>query len=292
MNVYQVITDRILQSLADGVVPWRKPWGTATPKNLVSGREYRGVNVFLLGAAPFESPWWLTFNQARSLGGTVMKGERGTPVVFWKPIEQGSMATRPEEDGAERDRWFVLRYFTVFNVAQCQGIEAPPSVAERAFDSIEQCERIVAGFEGRPRIVLGGSGACYVPALDEVRMPVREAFSSPPEYYSTLFHELSHSTGAAHRLARKGVIDRARFGSHDYSQEELVAECGAAFLCAEAGIENRTLDNSAAYIASWSKVLKSEPRWIVHAAAQAAKAADLILGRASKSERETPAEAA
>jgi antirestriction protein ArdC len=289
MNVYQVITDRILDSLSRGVVPWRKPWATATPKNLVSGKEYRGVNVILLHASSFDSPWWLTFNQARSLGGSVKKGERGTPVVFWKPVAQGSIDASPEWDGEQRDRWFVLRYFTVFNLSQCEGIQAPAVAARPAFDPIEECERLARGFANGPRIDHGGSGACYLPALDLVRMPRGEAFSSSPEYYSTLFHELTHATGAAHRLARKGVIDRAGFGSHAYSQEELVAECGAAFLCAEAGISTATLDNSAAYIASWAKALRNEPRWIVQAAGQAAKAADLILGRHGRVEANTGA---
>ena len=289
MNVYQVITDRILQSLSQGVVPWRKPWVTATPKNLVSRKEYRGINVLLLGASSFESSYWLTFNQARSLGGTVKKGERGTPVVFWKPIEGRSGSASHDQDGEERDRRFILRYFTVFNVAQCEGIQAPAVASRPAFDPIEECERLARGFANGPRVEHGGSGACYLPALDLVRMPRGEAFSSSPEYYSTLFHELVHSTGAAHRLARKGVVDRTGFASHAYSQEELVAECGAAFLCAEAGISTATLDNSAAYIASWGTKLRSEPRWIVQAAGQAAKAADLILGRNMRVEANTEA---
>src|SRR5258708_2189634 len=111
-NVYQIITDRIVESLSKGVVPWRKPWRTETPRNVISGKEYRGVNVLLLGSSPFESPWWLTFNQARDLGGTVKKGERGTPVVFWK------VYGKETEDGSEEDRRFVLRYYTLFNIGQ------------------------------------------------------------------------------------------------------------------------------------------------------------------------------
>jgi antirestriction protein ArdC len=286
MNVYQIITERIVESLSKGVVPWRRPWHTETPKNLVSNREYRGVNVLMLQASSYDSPYWLTFNQARNIGGTVRKGERGAPVVFWKV----SSEDRDEHD--EPETRFVLRYFTVFNVAQCDGVRAPASVARPAFDPIEACERIVSRFANGPGIDHRGSEACYLPGLDAVRMPRREAFTSPPEYYSTLFHELIHSTGAAHRLARKGVVDRISFASHAYSQEELVAECGAAFLCSEGGISTATLANSAAYIASWSRLLRSEPRWIVHAAAQASKAADLILGRASKQSADSSAEAA
>jgi antirestriction protein ArdC len=286
MNVYEIITDRIVESLRKNVVPWRKPWVTQAPKNLISGKNYRGVNVLLLGSAPHQSPWWLTFNQARDLGGSVKKGERGTPVVFWKISEKKDARGKIEKS-------FILRYYTVFNVAQCESVQAPPSIPRPAFNPIEECERIVSGFEGRPQIEHGGGMACYVPALDRIQIPAREAFSSAPEYYSTLFHELTHSTGAASRLNRKTVTDPSSFASHAYSFEELIAECGAAFLCANGGISSATLDNSAAYIASWAKKLRSEPKWIVNASAQAAKAADLVLGKlASASTEEASAEAA
>jgi antirestriction protein ArdC len=275
MNVYQVITDRILSSLSSGVVPWRCPWRTENPKNLVSGKDYRGVNVLLLRASPFESPYWLTFNQAKNLGGSVKKGERGAPVIFWK-------ISKDENDRGDVEKSFVLRYYTVFNVAQVEGIAAPSPAAPKAFNPIEECERVVRAFRDPPRIEHGGGSACYVPSLDRVQLPPRPAFSSVPEYYSTLFHELVHSTGAAHRLARKGVVDAIRFSSHDYSFEELVAECGAAFLCGHAGISAQVIDNSAAYIASWARKLRAEPRWIVEAAGQAAKAADLILGKQAR----------
>lgn len=282
MNVYQVITDRIIQSLHNGVVPWRKPWHTETPKNFISGKDYRGVNVLLLQAGPHQSPYWLTFNQARNLGGIVRKGERGTPVVFWKVTEE-------KDARGEIEKSFILRYYTVFNVAQCQGVNALPAAPRPTFNPIEECERIVSRFTDRPPIEHGGNVACYVPSLDQIHLPSRESFASSAEYYSTLFHELTHATGAAHRLARKGVVDPSFFASHSYSQEELVAECGAAFLCGQAGIVNSTIDNSAAYIASWANKLKADPKLIVNAAAQAAKAADLILGKTSKQSSEEPA---
>jgi antirestriction protein ArdC len=285
MNVYAVVTDRILEALVKGVVPWRKPWRAEPPKNLVSGREYRGVNVLLLQTQPFESPYWLTFNQARDLRGNVKRGERGTPIVFWR-------ITKRDDGNGKVSKNFVLRYFTVFNVAQCDGIEAPPAVERVAFNPIETCEEIVASYFIPPSIVHGGSQACYVPSEDEVRIPPRERFVSPEEYYLTLFHELCHSTGAVHRLARKGVVDAARFATHDYSFEELIAECGSAFLAAHAGISPATLENSAAYIASWAQKLRSEPRWIVEAAAHASKAADLVLGRVPQKSAEPADEAA
>ena len=206
MNVYEIITDRIIDSMSKGIIPWRKPWVTNVPKNVISGKEYRGVNVLLLGSAPYESPWWLTFNQARSLGGCVKKGEKGTPVIFWKVYGKET-----EEGGSEQDRRFVLRYFTAFNVAQCDGVEAPATVSRPAFNPIEECERIVNGFEAKPVIEHGGGRACYIPSLDRIQIPARESFTSAPEYYSTLFHELVHSTGAASRLGRKGVMDPSSF---------------------------------------------------------------------------------
>lgn len=270
MNVYEIVTARIIESLNNGVVPWRKPWNVDMPKNLVSGKDYRGVNVLLLQSTRYTCPWWLTYNQARDLNGFVRKGEKGTPVVFWKIWEHET------ENGTEKS--FLLRYYTVFNAEQCHGIQVPPVGPRAAFDPIDECERIVRAYANPPRIVHGGTRACYTPALDRIDMPLRESFSSAAEYYSTLFHELVHSTGASERLARKGVVDPIRFGDHGYAKEELVAECGAAFLAAHAGIDNATLTNSAAYIQSWIRRLRSEPRWIVDAAAQASKAADFIMG--------------
>ena len=285
-SVYEVVTARIIESLNNGVVPWRKPWNAAMPKNLVSGKEYRGVNVLLLQSAPFGSEWWLTYNQATDMGGFVKKGSRGCPVVFWKIYDQEC------RDGTLEKR-FVLRYYTVFNAEQCQGIKVPAPMPRAAFDPIETCERIVHSYANAPSVHHGGNRASYTPALDRIDMPLRESFESSPEYYCCLFHELSHSTGASHRLARKGVVDPMRFADHGYAQEELCAEIGAAFLCAHAGIDNATLTNSAAYIQSWIRRLRSEPRWIVDAAAQASKAADFIMGElAAASETEATEEAA
>lgn len=272
MNVFEIVTARIIEALARGTAPWRKCWGVERPRNLVTGREYRGVNVLLLQSGAFESAHWLTFKQAKDLGGTVKRGERGTPIVFWKVTEN-------EKKDGTTSKAFVLRYFTVFNVEQTEGIEIPGPNTFNLLDPIEECERIVEGYANPPRIDHGGGAAFYMPAQDRIQVPGRKMFSSVPEYYSTLFHELIHSTGAAHRLARKGVVDGARFSSHDYSFEELVAECGAAFLCAEGGISPSTIENSAAYLGSWMEKLRDEPRWIVEAAGHASRAADLVLGR-------------
>lgn len=282
-QVYESVTLRILECLDKGVVPWRKPWGVAAPRNLSSGHVYRGVNQILLSSAAFSSPYWVTFKQARMLGGSVKRGERGTPIVFWKVYEN-------EKRNGDIDKRFVLRHFTVFNAEQTEGIYIPKLEAPKAVDPIEDCEKIVSSFKDAPVLEHGGNRACYVPSLDRIHLPSRTAFCSAEEYYSTLFHEFVHATGAAKRLARKGVVDVKSFSSHEYSYEELIAECGAAFLCAHAGIAPKTLDNSASYIAHWASALKNDPKWIVQAASAAAKASDFILGKHWKEAEDTDEE--
>lgn len=284
-DIYQSVTVRILECLDKGVVPWRKPWAVMAPRNMASGHVYRGINQILLTCGGFDSPYWLTLKQANDLGGRIKRGERGTPIVFWKVIE------RPNAKDEDDDRFFLLKRFTVFNVAQTEGIEIP-TVRARTFDPIAECEAVVSSFKDPPSILQMGTQAAYLPALDRIWIPKPESFTSPAEYYSTLFHELVHSTGAAHRLARKGVVDPSSFASHTYSFEELVAECGAAFLCAHAGISAQVIENSAAYIQSWARKLRSEPKWILDAASKAAKAADLILGKLPASNAEPSSQAA
>jgi antirestriction protein ArdC len=277
-TVYQVITDRVIALLQQGTVPWQKPWQGAelAPQNLVSRKPYRGVKVFLLHAMSYTSPYWLTFRQAQELGGHVRKGEKACPVVFWKWLDV-------ERNGAT-ERVPFLRYYSVFNVAQCEGIEARvqrATGATREHSPVETAERIVQGMPKRPLIRHGQAQAFYHPIDDYVGMPSPEQFRGGEDYYSVLFHELTHSTGAECPLNRKGVAGTdgqwSAFGSQSYSKEELVAEMGAAFLCGQAGIVERTIDNSAAYVASWLSRLKDDCKLVVQAAAQAQKAADFIL---------------
>jgi len=280
-SVYEVITQRIIHQLESGTAPWHKPWKArgrnALPRNLVSNHEYRGINVWILLNSGYTSPYWLTFRQSRELGGHVRQGETGLPVVYWK------FGTRGVQDGDEiiEKKSVLCRYYTVFNVDQCEGIRVQPAQpVEDQPDTqpIEACEQVVAGWLGKPTIRLGGDCASYHKVLDWVHMPDKTCFDSGEEYYSTLFHELTHSTGHPTRLNRSTLMDFERFGDHNYSREELVAEMGAAFLAGYCGIENRTINNSAAYLASWLEALKNDHRMVLIAASQAQKAADLIRG--------------
>ena len=289
-SVYEVVTARILEKLEQGTVPWQKPWTAAggSPRNLVSGHQYRGINIFLLASQGFTSPYWVTFKQAKTLGGSVRKRERATPVVFWKWIERAS--EDPETGETETKKIPLVRYYNVFNVEQCDGIsharlEVEPDEPE-PFNPIESAERIVASYPRPPSISEDGRGAAYYrPATDSIHTPKQEVFDSEEHYYATLFHEMAHSTGHESRLARPGITNHIRHASHDYTQEELVAEMGAAFLAAEAGINSEGLvDNSAAYVASWLKALRNDKKLVVFAGAQAQKAVDHILDRSSECE--------
>jgi len=279
MNIqsYERITERIVSLLEQGTVPWHKPWKVTTglPRNLMSNKPYRGINVFLLMAMSYESPHWLTFRQAIELGGNVKKGEKSCPVVFWK-----RMQTEDAESGEPR-KAPLLRLYHVFNVAQCEGLKDAP--AEMPMPVTKPAE-IVAGMPQPPFLKHGMAQAFYSPADDCVGMPERERFDSEAGYYATLFHELIHATGSEKRLNRASLTERNGFGSNPYCKEELIAELGSAFLCGYAGIVDRTINSSAAYLEGWLKQLKEDKTLIVHAAAQAQKAADFILGRVPEGE--------
>jgi antirestriction protein ArdC len=276
LSVYDIVTERILAELEKGEVPWRKPWRTLPPANLVSKKPYRGINFFLLSLAGYGSQYWLTYRQAQALGGNVRKGEHGTKIVFWK---FDKYETETADGETEERKSAFLRYYTVFNLEQTEKLKAllalPPA------RPIESAEAIVSGMPNPPAFEQGFR-ASYAPSTDTVTMPSRTAFDSQAEYYSTLFHELTHSTGHAKRLAREGFDRPQMFGSESYSREELIAEMGSAMLCGVAGIEQATVANSAAYLKTWIARLKSDSKLIVSAASAAQKAADYIRGESPK----------
>jgi antirestriction protein ArdC len=283
-NPYQAITDRIIAALKQGDIPWRKPWKNAgTPMNLVSKRPYRGINVFILGAMPYESPYWLTFNQCKQLGGHVLKGEKATAVVFWKT---GTYEAEDDAGETETRRSFLMRLYYVFNVEQTNLANAAKEMQKEDPREIVSCEDVLKAYIGRPDIKHGvNSQACYHPLTDIVEMPLKKSFDTTEHYYAVLFHELVHSTGHEKRLNREV---KNGFGSEKYAKEELVAEMGSAFLCGLTGIDKPALqENTVAYIQSWIKALQNDPKMVVQAAGLAQRAADLISGRPPKKESES-----
>ncbi|MBP3649709.1 MAG: DUF1738 domain-containing protein [Clostridia bacterium] len=275
MDIYNEVTTRIIAQMEEGVIPWQKPWvanGKAISRS--TGKPYSLLNQMLLGR-PGE---YLTFKQCQEAGGKVKKGEKASMVVFWKFIEQ-----EDEETGEKKEVPF-LRYYNVFHIDQCEGITAKHTT-ETVFPdgaaTLEAAQEIIYDYLGREGVKLSheeGDRAFYRPATDEVVLPIRKQFISTAEYYSTVFHELTHSTGHPKRLNR--LSKPFFFGTEDYSKEELVAEIGAAALVNHVGLEtSSSLRNNAAYLQNWLKELKDDKRFIVSAAGRAEKAVNLILNQ-------------
>jgi antirestriction protein ArdC len=283
-NLYDEITGKILAELDAGRLPWVQPWGTAAakaplamPTNAATRRGYSGVNVLILWGAVisngFPSQGWLTFRQALSLGGNVRKGERGTTVVYADQFVPGDERRRARETGDETQSIPFLKRFTVFNVAQCDGLPEDLAAAVPAPElgliepTVEALIR-ASGIDFR----IGGNRAYYAPDSDHVMVPPPQAFFEPINWHRTALHECAHASGAAHRLGRDLT---GSFGSKKYAFEELVAEITSAFCCAALGIVPTV--RHADYIGSWAEVLRENNRAIVRAASQASKAADWLL---------------
>ena len=284
-DVYSRVTARIVADLEQGARPWLKPWsvthtaGRITRPLRANGQPYRGMNVLLLWgeavANGYAAPIWMTYKQAQELGAQVRKGERGSLVVYADRISK----TETDDKGEEHAREIpFMKGYTVFNVEQVEGLPAhyyaQPTQPLPTVQRIESAERFTAATGAEVRH--GGNRAFYAPARDFVQMPPFEAFKDAESYYSTLTHELTHWTGHATRCHREFGKGH-RFGSEGYAFEELVAELGAAFLCADLGITPEVRDDHAAYLASWLKVLKQDKRAIFSAAAHAQRAADYLL---------------
>jgi antirestriction protein ArdC len=283
-SLYQEITDKIIAELEAGRLPWVQPWGTsavqaplAMPKNAATQRRYSGINVLILWGAVvqhgFPGQSWLTFRQALGLGGNVRKGERGTTVVFADRFIPDQERARAREQGDEPNAIPFLKRFTVFNVAQCDGLAGdlatvPPPVPDGLI--LPEVEALIRASGADLR--LGGDKAFYSPALDYIQVPRPEAYFEPINWHRTALHELGHWSGAPTRLGRDLS---GSYGSKSYAREELVAEMTAAFTCATLGITPTV--RHADYIGSWLEVLREDDRAIVRAASAASKAAELLL---------------
>ena len=279
MTVNEIVTQRILDKLNQGEIPWRKPWsaahaGVGEHRNLLSGKPYRGINALLTAMQGYSSPNWLTYKQAQAMGAQVRKGEKGTPIVYVGRVEKDNGTDSP-------DSFAFLRYYTAFNAEQIDGLPTQPVPdTPRPFEPITACEEILKT-QPMAKLTLhhGGNRAYYHPLHDAVQMPPKESFTSPSGYYAVLFHELGHASGHSSRLAREGITESHGFGTHAYSKEELVAELTSAFLCQRTGIDTMTLENAAAYIQGWVRVLKNDHKFIISAAAQAQKAFDYLTNK-------------
>lgn len=278
-SIYARVTADIIAELERGTVPWVRPWSTAAeplPRNVVSQQHYRGINLLVLSMQSFAhgyaSNQWLTFRQALKLGGCVRKGEKATAIVYYRPLERD-----PETETQDPPRRAVVRTSAVFNLEQVAGLDhlsENQTVTECVWKADEQAESILQ----RSGAVICHQGwrAYYAPTRDQIYLPVKSSFENRDGYYSTALHELVHWSGHRSRLNR--ALNR-RFGSESYAAEELIAEVGAAFLCAHCRID-ATLQH-AAYIESWLRVLRQDTRAIFTAAAQAQKAADFLLANAA-----------
>ena len=272
MDIYAEVTNRIIDQLEKGQIPWQKPWiASGSAVSRATGKSYSLLNQMILG----RGGEYLTFAQCQKEGGKVRKGEKSQMVVFWKFIEQ------EDEETHEKKQVPFLRYYNVFHIDQCEGLTAkhmPELPATAKAD--ETAENMIAAYVKRSGVTIRhqeGDRAFYQPSTDSITLPLLAQFAETAEYYSTAFHELTHSTGHASRLDR--LSKTAYFGSEAYSKEELIAEIGAAALVNHAGLETaNSFRNSAAYVQNWLKVLRDDKRFIVSAAGKAEKAVSLILG--------------
>ena len=275
IDVYQLVTDRIIELLEQGTVPWRQGWtDKGLPMNAISKRPYRGINMMLLNACDYAHNLFLTWKQIKTISASVIKGEKGIPVVFTKMLEKEVVKGGKKEI----EKRPILRYYKVFNIAQCTDIPEPFMPKENGGAVLlPGCASIIEGMKDAPQIVHKKPGSFYLPSQDYINMPRMKTFESSEDYYSTLFHELIHSTGHQSRLARKEVCQNPKFGTEMYSLEELVAEIGSCYLKSYCGLSIADMSNNAAYIKSWLSVFENDTRILIKAASRAQQAVEYIL---------------
>jgi antirestriction protein ArdC len=280
MNIYEETTNKVLELLKQGTVPWRQEWTNGGPMNLVSKKDYKGWNFFSLyieGVVKgYKTPYWLTYNQATQLKGFVKKGEKASDVIYWQVKDYADVNDKDKEGKPKMKRYAILKEYKVFNIEQCENIPQPK---RNEFKDIIACNTIVEKYKDHPEIKHSSlSGAYYYEKDDVINMLFKGQFDLPEEYYSTLFHELTHSTGSKSRLDRLSKPGYEYNHKEGRGKEEMVDEFGSAFLCAMTGVSNKTINNSASYISGWSKAIKEDPHLIIESAGKAQKAVKLITG--------------
>ena len=286
-KVYERITNLITEKMEGGIVPWKRPWSGASAqlgehKNEFTGKPYRGINAILAYASGYDSPLWLTYKQAKDKGLHVKKGEKGTPIVFWNWVQKKQKDEGDSELDSKQKLCPFLRTYTIFNAYQIEGLEVKTSEDNQDqldFRPIEKAEQLLKGFTDAPKVIQKQQRAFYNKFDDLINMPRKASFNSVDEYYSTLFHELGHSTGHERRLNRKTLNEINSFGDHSYSKEELVAELSSAFLCSICGISSAVIDNQVAYIDGWLTSLRKNPKLFIEAAQKAQKSVDYITSK-------------
>ncbi|MBE3579100.1 MAG: DUF1738 domain-containing protein [Caldanaerobacter subterraneus] len=274
-KVHEIVLQKILQQMEKGEIPWIKGWANNPPINYVTRKPYTGINVLLLS----KGGEYLTFRQIQQLGGRIKKGVKAEIVVFFKPYTKIVEEVDPETgEVVEKEKEsLVLRYYHVFHLSDTEGI--PSKLKKIEHNPLQEAEKIIAGYKDAPKIVHNNPNKAYYNAVkDLINIPDKGLFYDIHEYYSTLFHEIIHSTGHPKRLNRFKWNESDIFGSETYSLEELVAEIGAAMLCQYAGISEMTIKNSTAYIQAWLKQLQNNKSWIFTAAGRVQKAVNYILG--------------
>ena len=275
-NVYDLVTERIIEQLEKNIIPWQRPWsGTHSGAyNRISNKPYSLINQMLLS----HSGEYASYKQWNDLGGHIKRGAKSEVVVLWKiqPFEE------EQEDGTKVIKQIpILRYYNVFHISQVDGVEPKERTKFTELEPIEEAERIKEEYKEREHINIietVSNKAFYNPTGDYIQIPCKEQYSAIEEFYSTLFHEIIHSTGHKTRLDRLETGNNAHFGSESYSKEELVAELGSASILNILGIETpKTFTNSTAYIQSWLRVLRNDNRFIISASSKAEKAVKYLL---------------
>ena len=282
-NVYEEITEKMINILEGGNCPWVKPWkdGPSSfnlPESFKTRKLYRGINSWILWWAPYRSNLWGTFKQLLEAGYPVRKGEKATKIIFWKILEKESVG---ENGKKTKDKIPLLKTYSVFNVDQTEGfpeVVQGDLIQREVKEKIEDCEKLISSFPlGMPEIQYAPGKAFYSPSRDVISIPSPADYENQEYYYHTLFHESIHATGHKERLNRESLLASNFFGDDIYSQEELVAEMGASFLDAFSGIGQKTIENSAAYLRGWINALRGDSKLIIRAAAQAQKATDYLM---------------